>query len=48
MTEQCSQTVVNNIVEQAKNKRLLNDNITVILVALNRGIETEKNTALNE
>ena len=28
----------------AKNKRMMTDNITVILVALNRGIETEENT----
>jgi len=26
-------------VEQAKNKRMMTDNITVILIALNRGIE---------
>jgi serine/threonine protein phosphatase PrpC len=30
---------VREVVDMAKNKRMMTDNITVILVALNRGIE---------
>jgi serine/threonine protein phosphatase PrpC len=37
--EQESQKVVEELVEQAKSKRMMTDNITVILVTLNRGIE---------
>lgn len=42
--EQCAQQVVNDLVNSAKNKRMMTDNITVILVTLNRGIETDTNT----
>jgi serine/threonine protein phosphatase PrpC len=35
--------VVQEVVDLAKNRRMMTDNITVILVALNRGIETEAN-----
>ena len=42
--EQCAQKVVSDLVNSAKNKRMMTDNITVILVTLNRGIETEANT----
>jgi protein phosphatase 1G len=42
--EQSCQQVCQEIVDLAKNKRMMTDNITVILVALNRGIETEENT----
>lgn len=44
MTEQDTQQVVQEIVDQAKNKRMMTDNITVILVALNKGIATEENS----
>jgi len=37
--EQDAQQVAQELVEQAKNKRMMTDNITVILIALNRGIE---------
>lgn len=40
--EQESQKVVEELVEQAKSKRMMTDNITVILVTLNRGIEEGK------
>jgi len=40
--------VVQEVVECAKNKRLNTDNITVILVALNRGIEGKKNVNGNQ
>ena len=36
--EQCVQTVAEEIVEMAKSKRMMTDNITLILVSLNRGI----------
>ena len=42
--EQSCQQICQELVEMAKNKRMMTDNITVILVALNRGIETEENT----
>ena len=44
MMEQSTQQVCAEIVDMAKNKRMMTDNITVILVALNRGIETEANS----
>ena len=37
--EQCVQTVAEEIVDMAKSKRMMTDNITLILVALNRGIQ---------
>ena len=43
--EQSCQRVCQELVDMAKNKRMMTDNITVILVALNRGIETEENTS---
>jgi|TARA_B110000285_G_scaffold217092_1_gene265063 serine/threonine protein phosphatase PrpC len=39
--EQSCQSVVEEIVDMAINKRMMTDNITVILVALNRGIENQ-------
>jgi len=41
--EQCVQTVAHDIVAMAKSKRMMTDNITLILVALNRGAESEEN-----
>lgn len=38
---QSAQNVVRELVDQAKNKRMMTDNITVILVNLNRGIEQD-------
>lgn len=37
--EQSAQVAVQELVEVAKKKRMMADNITVILVNLNRGIE---------
>ena len=42
--EQDPRKVVHEVVEAAKSKRMMTDNITVILVALNRGIETQTNS----
>lgn len=41
--EQCVQTVAHDVVAMAKSKRMMTDNITLILVALNRGIDSEDN-----
>ena len=43
MMEQDSRKVVAELIEQAKAKRLMTDNITVILITLNRGIELNAN-----
>ena len=42
--EQCMKTVAQEVVNMAKSKRMMTDNITLVLVALNRGIETQNNT----
>ena len=41
--EQCVQTVAHELVQMAKNKRMMTDNITLLLVSLNRGIENNEN-----
>ena len=37
--EQDAQKVAQELVDMAKNKRMMTDNITVILIALNSGIQ---------
>ena len=44
MMEQDPQTVAKSIVNMAKNKRMMTDNITLMLVTLNRGIKTQQNS----
>jgi len=39
--EQCVQNVAQEVVTMAKSKRMMTDNITLILVALNRGVEAK-------
>ena len=42
LMEQCVQQVAYDVVNMAKSKRMMTDNITLILVALNRGIEAKQ------
>ena len=39
--EQCVQTVAHDLVGMAKNKRMMSDNVTLLLISLNRGIDSE-------
>ena len=40
--EQDVQTVAHDLVQMAKNKRMMSDNVTLLLITLNRGIEIEE------
>jgi serine/threonine protein phosphatase PrpC len=42
LMEQSVQDVAQDLVNMAKSKRVMTDNITLILVALNRGIEAKQ------
>ena len=46
--EQCVHSVAQEMVNSAKSKRMMTDNITLIIVALNRGIENGKHKITSE